>query len=648
LNIQAIKPAIIEWRNGIPFSPAYQDIYYSQQGGVQETKHVFLKHNKLPERWSNSQHFSIAETGFGTGLNFMVTASQWLKSAPKNTTLDYFSIEKNPISKTDLSKIHQQWPQFSNISQCIIDNYPPLIQGFHPILLNSPRIRLILIWGDIEYALNQLDIQADCWFLDGFSPNKNPSMWSLKHCQKIAQLTKKTGSFSTYTAVGQVRRDLISAGFEVSKAAGFGHKRELLYGRLLKVPDGIEQKPWFNSSVTKPYSTQKALIIGAGIAGCSMANTLANQNWDVTLIDKNAQPAQGASGNPYGILYPKLTADYKALARFYTAAFIVTGQKIRALNKKYDLGFNECGVVQLATSDKLFRQMTKQVELLGSINGFMELLDNENNHFQYPGIRFPTGGYIAPRKLCQALLDEYATKITTQFKTHIDRIVKHEEYWTVEANGTIFQAPVLILANAFEATKLLNQPCFLTNTKGQISLLEPSTVSQQISHVICADRYFIPENDGQHVIGASYEINSSHDNLSAEKQLENIALINQQCCLDFNENSPLLGRTSYRATTADYLPQIGGWYDEADFINKYSLLKHGPTHCDFPMPQTNNGLYINCGHGSRGLISAYYSAEILASLITNRSNIAEQSIRHSIHPARFLINRLKRNNFNKK
>ena len=232
--------ANIEWRqeNGEnnalsqPYSLDFNDVYFNSDNGLQETGHVFIAHNQLPQRFSNANlsNFTIIETGFGTGLNFLAVSALWLKLAPKNATLHYIGIEKTPLSFADLTRAHALWPQFSTISGELIKSYSTLKSGANVFSMATGRIQLALQANDIMLALPAISQNADAWLLDGFAPAKNADMWSGEVFAHITKLSKPNTTFATFTSAGAVRRGLQTAGFTVEKHKGFGKKREMLSG----------------------------------------------------------------------------------------------------------------------------------------------------------------------------------------------------------------------------------------------------------------------------------------------------------------------------------------------------------------------------------------------------------------------------------
>ncbi|MDX2504916.1 MAG: tRNA (5-methylaminomethyl-2-thiouridine)(34)-methyltransferase MnmD [Gammaproteobacteria bacterium] len=234
--------------NGEPYSELFQDYYFSTDGGFIETEYVFLKHNGFPQRFYDlekkpaSTSLKIAETGFGTGLNFLITCFHWLQVSDLTCTLEYTSVEKYPLTKSQLQQIYltfsQNWPQLTPYCTELLQQYPqyiadPEIKHFEFELFDR-KIRLNLLIDDATAGLKQLlpmqNNTIDAWYLDGFAPAKNPDMWQAELFKTVANLSKSGATISTFTAAGFVRRSLTRAGFSMSRAPGLGKKREILFG----------------------------------------------------------------------------------------------------------------------------------------------------------------------------------------------------------------------------------------------------------------------------------------------------------------------------------------------------------------------------------------------------------------------------------
>ncbi len=233
--------ANIQWNGGQPFSLDFDDVYYSLDNGLQETEFVFIQHNQLIDRFKSLKEntFTIHETGFGTGLNFFVAAKHWLENAPANTHCHYVSIECFPLKLEDMIRANQHWGEFDALLAQIKKDYSGLKQGINQLQIKSTdsraSITLELRIGDINALLPQTKSKADAWFLDGFAPAKNPTMWNEEVTNQIARLSKPNATFSTFTSAGKVKRQLQAVGFEVKKIKGFGKKREMLIGRFISL-----------------------------------------------------------------------------------------------------------------------------------------------------------------------------------------------------------------------------------------------------------------------------------------------------------------------------------------------------------------------------------------------------------------------------
>lgn len=223
-----IQPADIRWEdNAAPVSVAYGDVYFSRESGLLETEHVFLAGNKLQERLGQADSFTIGETGFGTGLNFLLACRLFEKVARPNAHLHFLSIEKHPLSHADIERALAAFPEVKTDADELLRSYPPAIPGLHRIHL-SEHIHLTLAHGDGAEMLPLLEASVDAWFLDGFAPAKNPDMWNETMFSQVKRLSHIGTTAATFTVAGAVQRGLRAAGFTVEKVKGFGRKREML------------------------------------------------------------------------------------------------------------------------------------------------------------------------------------------------------------------------------------------------------------------------------------------------------------------------------------------------------------------------------------------------------------------------------------
>ena len=217
--------------DGTPVSVAYGDVYHSAAGGPAQARHVFLGGNDLPVRWQGRAQFSILETGFGLGLNFLSTWHAWQNDPRASAGLDFISLEKHPFTAGDLAVAQAVWPDYAGIAAELRAAWPPLTPGEHRVRLQGGRVTLRLFFGDALALLPTLEAAVDAFYLDGFSPARNPGMWSPELCAQLARQALPGATLATWSVAGTVRRALQAAGFSVEKRPGFAGKRQMLVGR---------------------------------------------------------------------------------------------------------------------------------------------------------------------------------------------------------------------------------------------------------------------------------------------------------------------------------------------------------------------------------------------------------------------------------
>ncbi|MCB1616008.1 MAG: tRNA (5-methylaminomethyl-2-thiouridine)(34)-methyltransferase MnmD, partial [Pseudomonadales bacterium] len=438
-TLENIEAAKLEWdEQGQPFSTLFNDVYFSKASGLEESRYVFLQANNLQERFSllgEYQHFVIAETGFGTGLNFLAAWQLFSQSAPANAHLHFISTELHPLKIADLQRALALWPELSALSSQLIDSYPMPTPGMHFRNFESGRIHLSLLLGDANVLLPQvLDSDhpaithtesraVDAWFLDGFAPAKNPALWSEQLLQTLGRLSRIGTTAATFTAAGDVKRALQSVGFSVKKITGFGKKRDMITAVKTEsnhIPykgDTEQEKtdprhsahdtPWHLSSKTdkKP---EHVVIIGSGIAACTTARTLANKGIKVTVIDKNPAAARGASGNPQAVLYSKISTNDGYLSRFVLASYPYALHYYQQLQREYpDLVFHPCGVMQLAVNEKTEKQQGTLCDYFNQIDNALpcflnteQATDIANLPIKHAALFFEKAGWLNPENVC--------------------------------------------------------------------------------------------------------------------------------------------------------------------------------------------------------------------------------------------------------
>ncbi|MCK6391396.1 MAG: tRNA (5-methylaminomethyl-2-thiouridine)(34)-methyltransferase MnmD, partial [Azonexus sp.] len=335
-----LQPARLRFADdGItPFAPDYDDIYHSIHGGPAQVRHVFLGGNDLPQRWQGRDRFVILETGFGLGLNFLATWAAWRQDPARSRSLHFVSFEKHPFTVDDLRIAQAGFPEFAALAARLQAQWPILTPGMHRIFLDDHQVVLTLIFGDATTQLRAVNASVDAFYLDGFSPATNPEMWSPELCRALSRLAAPGATLATWSVAGHVRRSLIAAEFEVEKRTGFAGKRQMLCGRLRSRRPDRHQPP----------QDRRAVVIGAGIAGCTTAARLAAAGWQVTVLDQASAPASGASCNLAGVLRPLPSADDSKLSRLTRAGYLATRN---FLVQQPEARWSPCGVLHLGRDE---------------------------------------------------------------------------------------------------------------------------------------------------------------------------------------------------------------------------------------------------------------------------------------------------------
>ncbi len=643
--------AQLDWdEQGQPLSRAFGDVYFSRASGLAETRHVFLAQNRLAERFAalaDDGRLCIGETGFGTGLNFLCAWQLFEQCAPAGARLHFVSVEKYPLSAADLQRALALWPELAPFAAPLLAQYVGIHPGYQRLSFAGGRVLLTLLVGDVLDTLPGLDARIDAWFLDGFSPAKNPAMWTPELFAQLARLSAPGASLATFTCAGFVRRGLIEAGFAMAKVKGFGHKREMLAGHYAGPP--AEAGPPWHARPPRPAGERRALVIGGGLAGCATAASLAARGWQVDLFERHAALAAEASGNPQGVLYLKLSAHGTALSQLVVAGFGHTRRLLERLQPGSD--WSACGVLQLAFDDKERERQARLAHafpaaLLRAVDA-AEASTLSGLPLEQGGLWYPEAGWVHPPALCRALAADPAIRVHTHSEAlDLQRV---DGQWQARAGDALLAAaPVAILCSASEVLRFPAAAHLkLKRIRGQISRLPASPASRALRTVLCAEGYVAPPRHDEHTLGASFNFQRDDLALSVEEHADNLGMLRQISPVlagalgaDALDPASLQGRAAFRSTTPDYLPLIGPLVDAEAFRAAYAALgKDARQRIDTPAPWLE-GLYVNAGHGSRGLISAPLSAELIAAWLDDEPLPLPRPVAEACHPGRFLLREL--------
>jgi tRNA 5-methylaminomethyl-2-thiouridine biosynthesis bifunctional protein len=390
-------------------------------------------------------------------------------------------------------------------------------------------------------------------------------------------------------------------------------------------------------------------VIGAGLAGCATAASLAARGWQVSLLERHADVAQEASGNPQGVLYLKLSAHGTALSQLIVSGFGYTRRLLQTLQRGRD--WDDCGVLQLAFNAK---EAERQAQLAAAFpEDLVHWLDQPQAEIQagiglaHGGLYYPEGGWVHPPALCRA----QAAQPNIELLKHHDALELRqvEGQWHAFAGDRLLaSAPVVVLAGAAEIKRFVQSAELpLKRIRGQITRLPQTAESQALNTVVCAEGYVAPARLGEHTLGASFDFTSDDLTPTTAEHLGNLAMLEEisgdlLARLHIAELSAetLEGRAAFRCTSPDYLPIVGPLADREAFDQAYATLSKDARQVpDITCPWLD-GLYVNSGHGSRGLITAPLSGELLAAWLDNEPLPLPRSVAEACHPNRFALRKL--------
>ncbi len=569
-------------------------MYSSAKGAVAECNHVFIKGNNLNERFENlgeNSKFYIGEIGFGIGINFLTTCKSWLDHTKQNQVLEFYSFDKYLFRLRDFKTLNVSCPDLKEYISELERDYPRNIQGAQKISLFGGRIILNLIIGEIENTQEYIKLmdKVDAWYFDGFSPSKNPDLWSIKLFKCIHKSCHENTTFSTYTSSGLVKNNLTESGFNHSRAMGFSDKRHMLKGTV-------------DTQLKKNTSTTKVAVIGSGIAGCVLSYTLAKKGIEVDLYEKSDSICSGASSHELLVTYPRLSAHDTAFGSFTLHSYIFATNFYKQL--KTDT-WKKTGVIILnhdaATEKRQSSLLEKRAD--GEIYRYIdpdEASEISGIDIKLNGLIYEDAGYILPEEMCKFLIE--SPKINIFTSSHIKSIKKNREFFNLNIGKKKFEYQNVCVCAGSETANIVDIDG-ISIKRGQVTHIESLDNISRIKLPICAKGYISPRVNNIHLVGSSYS-DSEDTDLSEEEHLYN--LNNLKLVID-EEMNVITGQTGHRAVSRDHMPVVG----------------------------MKDGIYINTCHGSRASVTAPISAEIIASMIVEEAPPLMGRELESLSPERF-------------
>lgn len=579
----------VEWSDdGLPRSRLYDDVYFSSQDGLAESRAVFLAGCGLPQAWAGRARFTVAELGFGSGLNIAALLTLWRGTAPPGARLSIFSVEAHPMTAADAGRALGRWPDIGPAAQALTAAWPSPARGFHRLDLPAFDATLDLAVLEVGEALRAWDGKADAWLLDGFAPAANPAMWRQEVLDLVAARSAPGARAATFTVAGSVRRGLTQAGFTVDKRPGFGRKRERLEARL-------------PGEATAPAAARRVAVIGGGVAGCSLVRALARQGLEPVLIEQTALGAD-ASGNPAGLVAPRLDAGLGPVAALFA-------QAQRHAVRLYDATPGAVvarGSLQLAVGERDAARFARIAASDLFAPGELALLDPEAAS---AALGEPVGHALEIRSARviepPALLPAFAEGVRI-IAARVEHLQPDEAGWRLWGGDgrEIVRVDVVVLAAGMDCARL--RPALeLRPVRGQANWTLAAA-----GPAVAFGGYAIPMRGGL-LFGATHDRGRTDREASAEDGTRNLATLAKGLpgLAARLSGQPLEARVGVRATTSDHLPLAG--------------------------PLEEPGLFVLCGLGSRGFCLAPLLADHLAARIVGAPSPLPADLARLVEPVRF-------------
>ena len=665
--------------SGTPVADHFDDVYFSNDSGIDETQHVFVAGNDLAERWQQWRNptFVIAETGFGTGLNFLVAMRAFNEFRAANPDhplkrLYFITTEKFPLPQQDMQRALEAFPALKDEAEALASLYPMGLEGCHRLHFDNHSTTLDVWIGDVHELLPQwhspVNGLIDAWFLDGFAPSKNPDMWTDALFSQMARLSKTGTTFGTFTAAGIVKRGLAGVGFTIKKRNGFGRKRDMLTGVFDQDHENVQHKlrlpagPYYryvNGSLDK---TSKVAVVGSGLAAATACLALVKRGICTTLYFDGDTLASGASGNPQGGFYPQLHSEASIASRIQAHSFLYARQaydhtvehaKVCGLA---DVAHDFCGVIQLSFNDKVAERQNKLAAadvwpeaLIKPVNS-KEVSDIANLALPYSGLYIGLGGWLSPPQLVTAMIEEALQSGKLTLKPN-HTYVSHEAVETTKQqvqirfnldsveSEEVITADHLILAlgagavNASDFDSLSLRP-----VRGQVEAIPTQMPIEQLNTVLCHKGYMTPVFEGRHALGSTYVKNDLSTDVRSDETEMNLAtheqaLANTDIVQALQHDGK--ARAATRLGSPDHQPVVGALHNFDSLKEHYTMLGVGKPLTSAPVLPSSVVSTLTC-LGSRGLTTAPLMAEVLVSSLCKEPLPLSNDLLNAVNTSRFM------------
>lgn len=633
-----ITPARIAWGapGEAPRSIEYGDVYHPHAGAPQQARHVFLQGNGLPARWAGREHFTIVETGFGLGHNFLAAWQAWRDDPARCGTLHFVSVEAHPVSAADLQRAHADspWPE---AAAALRRAWPAPTPDLHLLDFEGDRVRLLLALGDAAAMLPRLRLQADAFFLDGFAPARNPAMWQPRVLKSLAALAAPGATLATWSAASALREGLAAVGFLPRRAAGTGGKRDITLADWAP-----RHTPWRPPVAAAPG--RDAVVVGAGLAGAAVAQALARSGWQVTVLERHAAPALEGSGNPGGLFHGTVNADDGPYARWFRAAALHARTVFAEALADGVPGQIE-GLLRLITAPGGAAAAKALLQRLGLPPAYVALRSAEAASalagvpLPQPAWHFPGGGWIAPAAWVRQALATPGVHLRTGAAVAALQRLGSDWQLCDAAGRELARAPTVVLAHGDGASALLrplgHAPWPLRHTRGQVTHWAGST---PLRLPVAGDGYALPLRgpglEAGLLCGATREAGTPKDGLAPELREadhhHNLERLQRLTGLQAPADTRLWqARAGWRLHSDDRLPIAGAV--------PLVAMPPGQRLDQARLLPREHGLFVLTALGARGLTLAPLLARLIAAMASGTPWPVSQDLADAVDPARWRV-----------
>jgi tRNA 5-methylaminomethyl-2-thiouridine biosynthesis bifunctional protein len=650
-----VAAEIVVDSDGTPRSQRYGDVYHPRSGALAQARHVFLADGALAARWRGRDRFVVLEAGFGLGNNFLATWAAWRDDPQRPRRLHFVSIDESPPTRAALAAVARE-PALASLAAELVRRWPPLTCNLHRIAFDDDAVELLLAFGAASAWLPQLVAEVDAFFLDGFAPARNPAMWEPRIFKALARLAAADATVATWSAARAVREGLASAGFAVERAAGSDGKRDITRACFApRVPPRVgPRRAATLPSASGASATATAIdvvVVGAGLAGCAVAASLARNGLRSLVLERDAEVAAEASGNATAIFHGIVHRDDGRYARFHRAAALAAADAVRDALDRDGVRGSVGGLLRLETRLDL-ATMRAIIDAQGLPDDYVIALDAEaasdtaGARVATPAWHYPGGGWVDPRALANAWLQAASGRSELRLQTAVGSLSRIGSRWRVAApdGSSIAEADAVVVCDG-SGTALFGARAWpVRRQRGQTTAVAAATLAALPRIPIAGNGHVVPPLDGRVWTGTSTAWNDDDVGLRPAEQRRNLERLGGLLGLARVPGvDVLVGRVGFRWTSVDRLPiagavpastaaaSIAGCRDLASGrLDRTRLVERAP------------GLFVCAALGSRGVASAAFAGGIVAAQIAGAPLPAEVDLVEAIDPARFAVRAFRR------